>query len=111
MTEAISISSHAIKQWRERSDKRSHRKGVTDEELRKELFELFSKSRRVKLSNSNYAYETRKKHGSNAAYYVTTRKGFKWLMVFGYGSYLVTIYRIRNADDRWVDYITNNSIN
>lgn len=110
MTSAISISSHAIKQWRERSDKRNHRKNETDEVLRQELVDLFMKSKRVTLSNSAYAHETRKKHGPNAAYYVTTRKGFKWLMVFGYGSYLVTIYRIRNADDRWVDFSNGNEI-
>ncbi len=108
---AICISDHAVKRWRERSDKLKNRVGCTDETLRLELVSLFEKSRRARLSSSNYARNTRHKYGPNAEYYVTTRKSTKWLLVFGYGSYLVTVFKIQRCDDRFVDYVTGESIN
>jgi len=108
---AICISSHAVQRWRERSDKIKNRINCTDEELRLELVELFQKSKRAKLSYSKYARTTRNKYGPNAEYYIATRKGTKWLLVFGYGSYLVTIFKIMNNDDRFIDYVTQEPIN
>lgn len=108
---AICISDHAIKRWRERSDRLKNRADCTDEDLRLELVSLFERSRRAKLGSSKYARTTRNKYGPNAEYYVTTRKSTRWLLVFGYGSYLVTVFKIQRCDDRFIDYATNEPIN
>jgi len=108
---AISISDHAVKRWRERSDKSKNRAGCSDEELRLELVNLFEKSRRARLSNCPYAHYIRTKYGSNSEYYVSNGKSTKWLLVFGYGAYLVTVFKIHKNDTMWLDYITNEPIN
>ena len=108
---AISISDHAVKRWRERSDKSKNRSGYSDEQLRLELVDLFERSRRAKLANCPNARYIRTKYGPNSEYYVTTRKSTKWLLVFGYGAYLVTIFKIHKNDTTWIDYATNEPIN
>lgn len=106
----IYASSHVLNQWRERTDKRNKRKGVSDEELISELNEMFAKSKRVKLGDSIHAWRTREKHGDHTAYYVATRKGTKWLLAFNRGSYLITTYKIEHYDDRWVDYYSGEQL-
>ena len=108
---AICISDHAVVRWRERSDRVRSRVNCTNEELRLELVAMFEKSKRAKLGHSRYARSTRSKYGANAEYYITNRKSTKWLLVFGYGSYLVTVFKIQRLDDRFLDYVTGEPIN
>lgn len=108
---AICISDHAVERWRERSDRVKLRADCTDEELRLELVAMFEKSKRARLGWSQYARSTRNKYGANAEYYIATRKSTKWLLVFGYGSYLVTVFKIQRLDDRFLDYVTGEPIN
>jgi len=108
---AIAISNHAVKRWRERSDKVKNRAGCSDEQMRLELVELFERSRRAKLANCQYSHYLKTKYGPNSEYYVANRKSTKWLLVFGYGAYLVTVFKIHKNDQTWLDYITGEPIN
>ena len=108
---AIAISSHAVKRWRERSDKVKNRAGCSDEQMRLELVELFERSRRAKVAPGSYSRYLKTKYGPNSEYYVTSRKSTKWLLIFGYGAYLVTVFKIHKNDTNWLDYVTSEPIN